>query len=501
MSALRAAAIFSDHMVIQKGKPVVIWGHDYDGRTVTVSFAGMTDSVTCANNTFKCVLPPVESYGGPYEMTITDGSDTVTFTDIMVGEVWIAGGQSNMEFELRNEKHGSDELKDLCKNIRFYYTKKNPYIDEFFYIDERNGGWMLPDSQSAQCWSAVGYYFAKELSAHLDVTIGIIGCNWGGTSASNWVDRSLLSEDEDLRSYNDEYDKAMEGKTFEEYCRELDEYNAYVAQWDPKIAEFYTAHPDGSWEEAQEYAGPSRYPGPMGPKSPFRPGGLYLTMLSRIAPYGAKGFIYYQGESDDHKPRMYEKLLTLLIDNWRRLWNDSDMPFIFVQLPMHLYKGDTDTKNWCVIRQAQMNVYKKIRNTGLAVALDCGEYNNIHPVDKTQVGRRLALQALYMTYGLLTREQSSSPMYRSCFRSGSSIVIEADNAPDWKVTGEADGFEAAGADGVFRPAKAVLSPYRITVTSDEVPVPTAVRYKYTNYADVHIFGENGLPLAPIDEHI
>ncbi|MBR4224844.1 MAG: sialate O-acetylesterase [Oscillospiraceae bacterium] len=500
MSALRAAAIFTDHMVIQMGKPVAVWGHTYSGRIVTVSFCGMSDTVVCTDNTFKCVLPPVDSYGGPYEMTISDGEETLTFRDIMVGEVWIAGGQSNMELELQNEVHGKEELQALCKDVRFYYTKKLPYMDEFFYIDERNGGWMLPDEMSSRNWSAVGYYFGKRLAQDLDVTIGIIGCNWGGTSASNWVDREQLAHDDELRSYNDEYDAAMEGKTFEQYCDELREYNEYVAKWEPKIAEFYAEHPDGSWEDAQAYAGPARYPEPMGPKSPFRPGGLYRTMLCRIAPYSVRGTIYYQGESDDHKPAMYRKLFTLLIDSWRRLWND-DIPFIFVQLPMHRWTADPDLKNWCVIRKAQEDVYRFVRGTGMAVALDCGEFNNIHPVDKTQVGARLAMQALYMIYGRLTREQATSPMCTSCYRKGGSIVLCIENASGWDIRGDIDGFEISGEDGVYHTAEAVLEPGRITVTCADVPHPTAVRYKWTNYAEVCIYGSNGLPLAPIDVHI
>lgn len=145
MGALKAAAIFTDHMVVQMGKPIILWGHDYSGRKITATFCGYTADTLCIDNCWKITLPPVNTYGGPYEMTLTDGDETIVFSDIMVGEVWIAGGQSNMELELQNEKHGAEELEKVAdSNVRFYYTKKNPYIDEFFYIDERNGGWALP---------------------------------------------------------------------------------------------------------------------------------------------------------------------------------------------------------------------------------------------------------------------------------------------------------------------------------------------------------------------
>ncbi|MBQ5316955.1 MAG: sialate O-acetylesterase [Oscillospiraceae bacterium] len=498
---LRAAAVFSDNMVLQMGKPVKVWGHGMNGRTVSVSVCGRTASCECRDNRWTVVLPPVTEYGGPYDMTVSDGTERVVFTNIMIGEVWIAGGQSNMELELQNEKHGAEELKNLCKDIRFYYTKKNAYIDEYFYLDERNGGWAMPDEESARCWSAVGYYFAKRLAHDLNVTVGIIGCNWGGTSASNWVDKRSLAKHTDLDSYNREYDAAMEGKTEEEYLSELKEYNDYNARWQPLINEFYANNPHGSWEEAQAYAGPARYPEPLGPRSPFRPGGLYETMLRRIAPYTARGFIYYQGESDDHKPQMYEALLTLLIDEWRTLWGDEDMPFINVQLPMHRWKDDEDTKNWCIIRQAQMNVYRKVRNTGLAVALDCGEFDNIHPVDKTKVGERLALQALYMVYERLSSDEACAPVIKEGYPDGDAFVIKTVHADTWLINGDTDGFELAGDDGVYHRARAEFSQNRILLYADEVTAPVTARYKWTNYADVWIFGGNGLPLAPFSTSV
>lgn len=236
MGALTAAAIFTDHMVVQMGKPIVIWGHDYSDRKITASFCGYTADTMCIDNCWQITFPPVNTYGGPYELKITDGSESLTISDIMIGEVWIAGGQSNMELELQNECHGKDELK-ICadSNVRFYYTKKNPYIDEFFYIDEKNGGWALPSEENSRCWSAVGYYFGKKLAADLGVTVGIIGCNWGGTSASNWIDTKNLVRDEDTKTYVDEYNKAMEGKTFEQYLKELREYREWEAEWQPKI--------------------------------------------------------------------------------------------------------------------------------------------------------------------------------------------------------------------------------------------------------------------------
>lgn len=502
MSSLKAAAIFSDHMVFQMGKPIYVWGHDYSGRNICVSFCGFTADAVCTDNTWSVTLPPVNTYGGPYEMTVTDGCETVTFSDIMVGEVWIAGGQSNMEFELQNEKHGAEELENIAdSNVRFYYTKKNPYIDEFFYIDERNGGWALPSPENAKCWSAAGYYFGKRIARELGVTVGIIGCNWGGTSASAWVDRADLLTDSDTKSYSDEYDKAMEGKSFEDYLEDLREYREWEAAWQPKIDEFYAANPEGSWEDAQKYAGsPSRWPEPLGPKSPFRAGGLYETMIKRIAPYTAKGFIYYQGESDDHKPHMYGKLLKLLIDRWRTEWQDPDMPFIMVQLPMFINRGEEDRKNWCLIREAQMNVCHDTSNTGIAVALDCGEYGNIHPVDKRPVGERLALQALYHAYMRISEDAAYGPVYYRSYADNDCFIIEFRHASSGLVLKGADtpdGFEIAGKDKKYYPAAAqILSGGKVRLTAKEVHEPKYARFKWVNWGDVTLFGKNGIPAAP-----
>ncbi|MGN0638228.1 MAG: sialate O-acetylesterase [Huintestinicola sp.] len=502
MGALTTAAIFTDHMVIQMGKPIVIWGHDYSGRKITASFCGYTADTLCIDNRWQITFPPVNTYGGPYELTLTDGSESLTISDIMIGEVWIAGGQSNMELELQNECHAEAELA-ACENsgVRFYYTKKNPYIDEFFYIDEKNGGWALPSAENSRCWSAVGYYFGKKLASDLGVTVGIIGCNWGGTSASNWIDRKNLVRDEDTRTYVDEYDKAMEGKSFEDYLKELREYREWEAEWQPKINEFYQNNPEGSWDEAQEYAGsPSRWPEPLGPKSPFRAGGLYETMLKRIAPYSAKGFIYYQGESDDHKPQMYEKLLKMLISQWRTDWNDPEMPFIMVQLPMFINRGEEDRKNWCLIREAQMNTHLTTANTGIAVTLDCGEYGNIHPVNKIPVGERLEKQAMCHVYGKLSPAEAYGPVYYRSYPEEDCFILEfkyASDGFDLRNEDTPSGFEVAGDDKEYHNAAAqILSGGKIRLTSPEVKEPKFARFKWTNYAEVTLFGKNGIPVAP-----
>ena len=495
---MRTAAIFSDRMVLQREKPITVWGDGADGRTVTVTLGGHRAFCTVQGGKWRVTLPPMPAADG-LTMTVQSGAVTRTFREIAIGEVWLCGGQSNMEFEIRNDKHGAETLASLTPEcgVRFYYTPKQRIIDENFDAAERNTAWSYADPESAKAWSAVGLYFALELAKKLGVTVGLIGCNWGGTSASVWVSRETLTQDSRIRPYIDDYDAAVAGKTREELIAAFDEYAAYQDVWWGKYSQYMEAHPEATWDAAQEAVGASRYPGPMGPKNEGRPCGAYETMLMRVCPYTLRGFLYYQGESDDHRPDTYGTLLEALIDCWRSEWGDRGLYFLNVQLPMFRYANDPDYRHWCRIREAQMQVYRKLRNTGLAVIPDCGELDNIHPTDKAPVGHRLYLQALSEVYGLLPREQATAPMYVSSYVTGNAVTVVTENAPDgFLLTGEPAGFELSGADGVFHPAKAVLMPDRIILTADAVPHPQYARYAWTNYMEVTVFGRNGLPLAP-----
>ena len=201
MGILSCAPIFSNSMVLQRNKNITVWGMAYDGMKVSVSICGNTAEAITKDHKWTAVLPPMEA-GGPYEMTVVSGGEKIVFSDVMVGEVWLAGGQSNMELELQNSLDGKKVLEQTDGvNVRFYYTKKNSYIDEFFYADERNNCWKTASKDNSAAWSAVGYYFAKKLSEDLGVTVGVIGCNWGRTSASAWMSRELLRSDADTKSY------------------------------------------------------------------------------------------------------------------------------------------------------------------------------------------------------------------------------------------------------------------------------------------------------------
>ena len=495
---MRTAAIFSDRMVLQREKPIAVWGDGKDGQRVTVKFAGHSAAGTVENGRWQVTLPPMPAAEG-LTMTVQSGAVQIVYRDIAVGEVWLCGGQSNMEYEIKDERFGRELLRTLSPEcgVRYYYTPKQRMIDENFDAVERNTAWSEASPETAQAWSAVGLYFALELQKKLGVTVGLIGCNWGGTSASAWVSRDVLEQNAAIRAYIDDYDKAMEGKTEAEAIAEFDEYAAYQDVWWGKYSELLRAHPETTWEDALKIVGESRYPGPMGPKNETRPCGCYETVLQRVCPYTLRGFLYYQGESDDHRPETYETLLTALIGCWRRDWGEPELPFLMVQLPMFRYLNEPDKQHWCLIREAQARVYKNLRNTGLAVIPDCGELDNIHPIHKVPVGHRLFLQAMSEVYGLMPRRETCAPMYRSSFVCGNTVTVLTDNAETgFLLKGEPCGFALAGSDGVFRPAKVVFGANRMTLTAEGVPAPVYARYAWTNYMEVTVFGQNGLPLAP-----
>ena len=510
---LKVAAIFSDNMVLQRHKPIAVFGEGDNGRRIIVKLVylegdktiNVEAETTVIDGKWLVYLPEMKEHNA-CGMIVWDGVTSKEFTNVAIGEVWMCGGQSNMEFELQNITGGQEHLMNDHPDVRFYYTQKKSYIDDEFYTSEEATSWTEFDSETARNWSGVGYLFAKRLSEALGVTVGLVGCNWGGTSASAWMSEEYLASDPDTNTYLTDYARAIEGKTEEQMVKEYDDYLIYEAEWNKKCDECYRTIPGISWDEVQERIGQCQWPGPMGCKNPFRPSGLYKTMIQRIAPYTLKGFIYYQGESDDHKPSYYDKLLTLLIKQWREDWHDEDMPFLMVQLPGHMYETLEDLKHWCIIRENQEKVSQTVPATGMAVIIDAGQFNDIHPRDKEPVGERLYRQAMYKAYDKMSAEEAESPLYDSYTVEGGQIIVTFKyTGRGLQVTGDTDdiiGFEIAGNDMVYYPARAYLQGDKVVVTSDKVKAPVAVRYIWTNYPldGVNLYNKYGLPVAPFRSH-
>lgn len=501
---LRAAAVFSDHMVLQRNKIIRIFGQGVTGREIRVTLGEDRARTLCRQGKWTVYLPEREAQEG-LVLEIGDGEEKIRFTDVAVGEVWLAGGQSNMELELKDAEGGPALLREGdFPGVRFYYTPKQARPGEDLEEAERYSCWECFGERDAAKWSAVGFFFAAQLARRLQVTVGVIGCNWGGTSASCWMSREALLAREDTRSYVEEYESSEAVQKPEaQQIREYQEYLAYQEAWDKKAAAVYEKDPMMAFDRVQELIGPCRYPGPMNCANFTRPSGLYATMLKRVAPYTLRGFLYYQGESDDHRPQDYYSLLTGLIGQWRQDFGDEKLPFLLVQLPMHRYRHDPDTKSWCVIRESQMRAFQMLRNTGIAVAIDCGQFHEIHPKNKKPVGERLALQALWGVYHLIPEREAFGPIYRDFLYRDGGMELAFDYAEEGFICrGEKiSGFELAGSDGVFAEALASFEGDRVFLRAREVIEPVMARYLWTNYGEVTVYGANGLPMAPFRTHI
>lgn len=535
MKDFKVAAIFSNHMVLQRNKFTAVFGEADDGTVIKAKLSDSNGTELCKN---CCVaengrwLFKLEPQGAQTGCTlvINCGEETKTFSDIAFGEVWLAGGQSNMEFELQNCTEGPAELQDshAGKNVRFYYTNKIGWKDEHFYEAEKNTYWQTWDSPARGAWSAAGYFFAKKLACELDCVVGVIGCNWGGTSASAWMRKEFLEHDKDTNTYLTDYEEATRGKSIEQQCKEFDDYEIENAKWQEEFSKLWEKQPGITWAEAEKVLGKNPWPGPASCKNPYRPTGLYDCMISRIVPYTLKGVLWYQGESDDHKPQTYYKLFRAIVDNWRTDWNDNLLPFVSVQLPVHRYEADPDFKHWCLIREAQAKASATINNVWHISAFDLGQFSDIHPRAKKVLAERMENLAKAKVYKLIPSVDASAPELESFLpvydeQDGGKIILSFTNAPtgfefhsdevrfeEYKKMEEHQGntvpenftgFEICGSDGVWHPADFALGGTDgklncIVVKSNSVKRPVAARYGWYNYGPVTIYGKNGLPLCP-----
>ncbi len=495
MARFKAAPVFGDQMVLQRGKNICVFGTGEDGVVVTAELCGFETRCVITNGRWKVMFPPMGACRH-MNMTLTDEEtgDYIYFEDVAIGEVWLAGGQSNMEFELGNCKGGEEALQnDESNDVRYYYVPKTTLLDENHDEALNAASWELfSDKESARHWSAAAYFCAKEMAQYLDVVVGIIGCNWGGTSASCWIDRKYARGGAAV--YFGEYDAYLAGRTVDEAVSDYRDYQKYQSEYDEKRTEFLKTSPNATEAEIADVCGENKYPGPPAPCNPCSPGILYDSMVKSVCPYTLGGVLWYQGETDESHPHAYYTLLTQLIRNWREAWRDDSLPFVIGQLPM--YAGENpDGESWALIREAQMRVYDTIKNTGIVVLADCGERDNIHPVDKQPVGHRFAMQILDMVYGGC--DGAFAPMIDYPVWRGETVELRFKySRGGFKANGEPEGFEVCGEDGVYYPAYADISGERIFITAKNVKNPCGVRYLWRNYAEVHIFSAFGLPLAP-----
>ncbi|MBB6732200.1 sialate O-acetylesterase [Cohnella zeiphila] len=510
------APLFTDGMVLQRQKPVTIWGNGPEGARVTVEIHGQSASAVVSGGRWSVLLEPLPE-GGPYELTAKcrDGSDArrnadLRFADVLVGEVWLAGGQSNMVQPLLVAQGGVETAALLANRpgIRFFTVPRRPFPDarvpgwDFIGTFSVDANWLVCDPETALRFSAIGAHFAELLRLALDgVPVGIVSCNWGGTPAEAWMGERHLAGDPLLKPLLDEYRERIAGLDLEVYEREHDRYIRDMFRLIEERGDIERRVKELGLQGYRDWIAdhPLIWPDqPFGPKHPERPCGLYHTMLETVAPYAIRGVLWYQGESNAHpgKAPLYRHLLVALIGAWREAWQDPDLPFLIVQLagfaPADAPHGDA----WSLVREAQSDVAREVPHVSLVVTLDCGEQRDIHPIDKRTVAERLALAARADVYGQPVR--ASGPAWLGPAFEGDTARLGFD--PGGEPPAESDdplaGFEICGDDRRFVPAEARFREGAVQVRSPEVGRPVAVRYAWGNWPAYSIFGRNGIPAPP-----
>ena len=498
---LETASLFTDGGVLCRDREIRIFGRADSGKTVTVRLWDSRGSLlaeergTAGNDRFEITLPPQRAQTG-CTLTVVSGDEQTTASDIAIGDVYLAGGQSNMELELRNSRGGISQVRDDSL-LRFFNVPRKARVCAEQQQALRETRWQPVTRETAGYNSAAASIFGDLMrKKHPEIPVGIIGCYWGGTSVTCWMDRETLGSLSEGIRYQHEYETRCAGKTLEQYLPEEAAFQQYTEDWNRKAEEYRAEHPDADWEQTEKAIGTFIWDPPAGPGSPYRPAGLADSMLREIAPVTLTAVLFYQGEEDTGRTDRYDVLMTAMIRYWRKLFRNAGLPFLFVQLPMWIDLGGEDTFTWARTRIAQAAVRDSVRNTGMICLLDEGEYGNIHPVNKRPVGERLAELAETMIFGGPGLE---SPRAVGRFVRGDTMTVLLSANVTTKDGASPRLLEIAGEDGRFVPAEGEVSGSTLRVHAEQTEHPVSVRYAWTDWSDqVNLTGENGLPLEPFE---
>jgi sialate O-acetylesterase len=444
--------MFGDHMVLQQGIRNRVWGKADPGEKVTVTLANQTHSATAdADGHWEVMLDAVQEYGGPWSLTIK-GNNTVTFNDVLIGEVWVCAGQSNMQWSV-NASNDAD-LERAAAHFPEIRLISVPQVGTQEPQWNFNGSWKACSPETVGNFSAVGYFFGRQLHQTLGVPVGLINNAWGGSAAEAWVNREKLAED-------GRFEKLL-----------------------------------ARWEQTEKEKADDK--GLM--NGNHRPANIYNGVLKPSIGYGIRGAIWYQGESNAGRAYQYRDLFPYMIKTWREEWGLGDFPFYWVQLAdFRDEKAEPSESDWAELREAQTMTMDALPATGEAVIIDIGEGKDIHPKNKQDVAKRLTRWALAETYAV-GGIPCHSPRYASMEKDGSKIILSFDHVDGgWRPfdVPRPIGFTIAGADKVFVNATATIrEDGRIEVSADGVNDPVAVRYAWADNPVCNMFDGAGLPLTP-----
>lgn len=468
---LKLATIFSDAMVLQRNKPIKIWGTANAGTTVTVTFNQQRKRVeTSYNGHWEVVFPQMVADGKPYELVVENQRDKLEINNILIGDVWIASGQSNMEFPLKNALTGTDDiLTATYPNIRLY--NKQPFVQttntawadtvlekvnqlEYFLPTQ----WQEASPKTVKDFSAIAYYFAKKIYEETNIPIGIIHNAVGGSPTEAWIGRMTIEHHPRL------VDMLYDWNT-----------NDYINPW---CRERGKKNMENSKNPLQRH--------------PYQPAYLFESGMIDLVGVPIAGVIWYQGESNAHNVELHEIVLPVLVENWRNTLGNSDFPFYYVQLS----SMEKDRQTWGHFRDSQRRLLNVIPNSGMVVSSDVGDRTNVHPIHKKPVGERLARLALADYYK--KNNVQNSPFFTTATFNGQEIIVSFQGAKQLKTSDKLPirGFEVAGNDKVFYVAKATLiNNNKVKVISETITNPTYVRYGWSSFSDGNLVNEENLPAS------
>jgi len=465
-SDVKLPGLISDGMVLQQGVPVRIWGWADEGEKVTVRFRGQTVTSTAENGKWSVTLQPTKA-GGPFAMTI-QGKNTISFKNVLVGEVWVCSGQSNMQFPLSRAFEAEKHIAKASNPMIRLFTVPRTKSDE--PLDDVKSSWQMCTPETVKNFSAVAYFFGRDLQKSLGVPVGLIHSSWGGSPAEVWISKPVLSANPELKVILDNYEKAVAA------------YQKAMAKYKEAVKE---AKKKGKRVSIRR------------PRAPWKPCTLYNGMIAPLLPYAIKGVIWYQGESNAARAAQYRRLFPTLIQNWRRDWRLGDITFLAVQLaPFMPIKPEPSESNWAELREAQLLATRLLPRVGLAVITDVGNQHDIHPKKKEPVGARLALAARGIAYG--EKITYSGPIYKCMDIVGDKIILHFDFVGKGLVAkgGPLKGFAIAGEDHKFVWADAKIKGDTVVVWSKKVPRPVAVRYGWADFPTGNLWNKDGLPASP-----
>ncbi|MDY0354274.1 MAG: sialate O-acetylesterase [Sedimentisphaerales bacterium] len=478
---IRLPAVLSDNMVLQGGNTTTLWGWADPNEPIEIhlSWSKAVPQIQAEEDgswTFRMAAP---DFGGPYEITLK-GKNTLTVRNILVGEVWVCSGQSNMQWTVQNSADAEQEIAAArYPKIRLFSVKHEVAETP---KDDCEGRWVECSPETIPGFSAVAYFFGRRIHKDLDLPVGLINTSWGGTPAEAWTSGPALRGNPEFEPILKRYQEAVA-----HYPQAMVRFRENTQKWQAAAEK---AKAEGAQAPPRPYA-------PLGPGHPHSPSGLYNAMIAPLTPYAIRGAIWYQGESNAGRAYQYRSLFPTMIRSWWQAWGQNEFPFLFVQLANFLkVKEEPGESEWAELREAQ-SMTLTLPKTGMAVIIDIGEANDIHPRNKQDVGDRLALWALARTY--FKDVVYSGPLYSFMNVRGSEIVLHFEHVDGGLVAKGGEplkGFAIAGADRKFVWAEAQIEGETVVVRSDKVAEPVAVRYAWADNPVCNLYNAAGLPASP-----